>query len=387
MELSTQIPMDLYDLDSDWTDEQRAIVDRVRAFIDNDVMPVINEYHNNEEFPREILTKVGELGVLELLAEGELDPITYGLVARELERGSSTLRSLLSVQGSLSMGAIQMYGSDEQKAKWLPGMGKFTTVGCFGLTEPDYGSNPAGMTTRAEKTADGYRISGAKSWITNGTLADVAIVWAKLEDKVHGFIVETDRPGFEARKIRQKWSFRASDTAQLFLDNCEIPEENRLPGAYSLGKAIGCLNNARYGIAWGVIGAARGCLEETTQYLIERKQFDDKPLASHQLIQNKLAWCAAEITSMECLAKRLGELKEQGRLQPHQVSLAKMNNVRKALEVTRTCRELMGANGISNEYHIGRRMVDLETVITYEGTEHIHSLIVGAHLTGIKAFS
>lgn len=378
---------DLYDLDSEYTEEQRAIIQRVRAFIDADILPVINDYHNDENFPREVLTKVGELGVLELLSTGDLDPVTYGLVARELERGSSTLRSLLSVQGSLSMGAIQMFGSDVQKAKWLPGMGTFETVGCFGLTEPDFGSNPAGMESRAEKTADGYKITGRKAWITDGTLADVAVIWAKLDGKVTGFIVETDRPGFEARRIHKKWSFRASDTAQLFLDNVEIPEANRLPGAKSLGCAIACLNNARYGIAWGVIGAARGCLEEATQYLCERKQFDDKPLAVHQLIQNKLAWCAAEITSMECLAKRLGEIKAAGNLKPHQVSIAKMNNVRKSLEIARTCRELLGANGISNEYHMGRRMVDLETVLTYEGTEHIHSLIVGQHLTGLKAYS
>ncbi len=243
------------------------------------------------------------------------------------------------------------------------------------------------MLTRAEKTSSGFVLNGSKCWITSGTKAHVAIVWAKLNGVVKAFLVDTSLPGFDAQPIKEKWSFRTSDTGMFFMNNVEVPESALMPGATSLGKAITTLNNARYGIVWGVVGAARACFDEALQYLINRPQFDNKPLASHQLIQNKLAWMVTEITAMELLAKRLGELKSQGRVKPHQVSLAKMNNCRKALEIARTCRELLGANGISNEYHVGRRMCDLETVITYEGTEHIHSLILGQNLTGIAAYS
>ncbi len=378
---------DLYELDDEWSEEQKAIIETCRRFVDDEVMPDINKYHQIEALQPGIYEKIGALGILEMLAAGELDPITYGLVCREMERGSSALRSVLSVQGSLVIGCIRDYASDAQKKTWLERLGRMEAIGCFGLTEPDFGSNPAGMKTRAEKTAKGYTLNGSKTWITSATKAHVAIVWAKLDGVVNGFLIPTDTPGFEARAIKEKWSFRTSDTGMFFLHDCEVPESARMPGANSLGKAIATLNNARYGIAWGVIGAARACLEETIDYLINRPQFDGKPLASHQLIQNKLAWMATEITAMELIAKRLGELKAQHRIKPHQVSLAKMNNCRRALEVARTCRELLGANGISNEYHIGRRMVDLETVITYEGTEHIHSLILGQHLTGIAAYS
>ena len=378
---------DLFELDDEWTEEQKAIVETCRRFIDDEVLPTINKDHNEERLPEGIYEKIGSLGILELLAAGELDPVSYGLVCREMERGSSALRSILSVQGSLVIGCIRDLGSEEQKAAWLEKLGTMEAIGCFGLTEPDFGSNPAGMLTRAEKTSAGFVLNGSKCWITSGTMAHVAIVWAKVDGVVKGFLVDTSLPGFETQAIKEKWSFRTSDTGMLFLNNVEVPDSALMPGAKSLGKAIGTLNNARYGIVWGVIGAARGCFEETLNYLIDRPQFDNKPLASHQLIQNKLAWMAAEITSMELLAKRLGELKSQGRVKPHQVSLAKMNNCRKALEVARTCRELMGANGISNEYHVGRRMCDLETVVTYEGTEHIHSLILGQTLTGIAAYS
>lgn len=378
---------DLYELDGEWSDEQREIILQTRRFVDNEVLPGINEDHNAERLPEGIIPKIASLGILELLAEGALDPVTYGLVCREIERGSSALRSIVSVQGSLVIGCIRDFASDEQKERWLKPLGTMEAIGCFGLTEPDFGSNPSGMKTRAEKDGDDYILNGSKCWITNGTSAHVAIVWAKVDGVVNGFIVETDREGFDQQAIKGKWSFRTSDTGMFFLDNVRVPESARMPKATSLSAALKTLNNARYGICWGVIGAARGCLEECVDYLKNRPQFDGKPLASHQLIQNKVAWAATEITAMELIAKRLGELKAAGRVKPHQVSLAKMNNCRKALEIARTCRELMGANGIHSEYHIGRRMVDLETVVTYEGTEHIHSLILGQSLTGIPAYS
>jgi len=378
---------DLYELDDEWSDEQKAIIDTCRRFVDDVVLPDINHYHQVEELPPGIYDKVAELGILEMLAAGELDPITYGLVCREMERGSSALRSVVSVQGSLVIGCIRDFASEEQKDRWLEPLGRMDAIGCFGLTEPDFGSNPSGMLTRAERTDKGFVLNGSKCWITSATKAHVAIVWAKLDGRVHGFLVPTDTPGFDAQPIKEKWSFRTSDTGMFYLNDVEVPESALMPGATSLGKAIATLNNARYGIVWGVVGAARGCFEECLNYLIGRPQFNNKPLASHQLIQNKLAWMAAEITAMELLSKRLGELKAEGRIKPHQVSLGKMNNCRKALEIARTCRELLGANGISNEYHVGRRMVDLETVITYEGTEHIHSLIVGQNLTGIPAYA
>lgn len=377
---------DLYQLDQDLSEEQRSVVAQVRRFVDTEVLPHIAEWQEQAVFPRELLGAFAKLGLLELALDDSLDPLTYGLILREVERGSSGLRSVVSVQGSLVLYPILAYGSEAQQAKWAESLARFEKIGCFGLTEPDFGSNPAGMTTIAERTNRGYLLNGAKAWITNGNLADVAIIWAKLDGKVNAFLVETDREGFEARPMTGKWSFRVSDTAQLFLDNVEIPEENRLPGASSLGKAIGALNQARSGIAFGVCGAAVACLEETVQYLKERKQFNDQPLASHQLIQGKIAWMAAELTSMQCVAWRLMQLKGADKMHPVQVSLAKMHNCRKALEIARTCRELLGANGIHNEYHVGRRMLDLETVVTYEGTEHIHALILGQHITGIAAY-
>lgn len=377
---------DLYELDGEWSEEQQAIIDQCRWFVDNEILPTINADHAAERLPENIYEKIGQLGILEARASGELDATSYGLVLREFERGSSALRSILSVQGALVIGCIQDNGSDEHKAEWLPKLGTVEAIGCFGLTESDFGSNPAGMKTRAEKTAGGYVLNGSKCWITSGTLAHVAVIWAKVDGTVKGFLVPTASEGFEARPIKDKWSFRTSDTAMLFLNNVEVPDSALMPGAQSLGAAIRTLNNARYGICWGVIGSARACLEEALEYLVARPQFEGKPLASHQLIQNKLAWMAAEITGMELIVKRLGELKEAGRMKPVQVSIAKMNNCRKALEIARICRELMGANGISNEYHVGRRMVDLETVVTYEGTEHIHSLVIGQMLTGIPAY-
>ncbi|MBT3236088.1 MAG: acyl-CoA dehydrogenase [Bdellovibrionales bacterium] len=378
--------IDLYQLDSEWPAEYQTMIDQVRRFVNQEVLPTLAQSNEDATFPRAIIDGVRRLGILELHAAGELDPYAYGLVLRELERGSSGLRSFVSVQGSLVMSTIEMFGSEQQKSEWLNPLGTLDKIGCFGLTEPDFGSNPSGMLSTATKTESGYRLNGTKCWITNGTMADVAIIWAKLDGKVNAFLVETDRPGFQANPIKGKWSFRASDTAELVLEGVDIPESNRLPKATSLGYALKSLNKARYGIAWGVIGAAKAALEETINYLKNRPQFAGKPLTTHQLVQSKLAWMATEITSMDLIAKRLAELNCSGKLEPHHISLAKMNNCRKALEVTRTCRELLGANGIHDEYLVGRRMLDLETVITYEGTEHIHSLVIGEYLTGDRAY-
>jgi len=378
--------IDLYDLDREWPEEYQTLISQVRRFVDAEVLPTMAEAHENAIFPKQIINGVKKLALLEAHADDQLDPLAYGLALRELERGSSGLRSFVSVQGSLVMSTIKMFGSKEQQAKWLPALGRLDKIGCFGLTEPDFGSNPSGMRATAVATGKGYKINGTKLWITNGTMADVAIIWAKLEGNVTGFIVETDRPGFKALPIKGKWSFRSSDTAELSLDNVEIPKENKLEKANSIGCALKSLNQARYGIAWGVIGAARAALEETVQYLKARPQFDGRPLTTHQLIQNKIAWMATEITAMELFCKRLAELKMNNTIKPHHISMAKMNNCRRALEVCRTCRELLGASGIHNEYHVGRRMVDLETVVTYEGTEHIHSLVIGNYVTGDKAY-
>ncbi len=380
-------PTDLYALDAGFTEAQRAVAARVRAFVDAKVLPCIAEYHDREEAPRHLIPGLARLGLLEMLLDEGPDPIAYGMAMRELERGSSTIRSLFSVQGGLVLHAIKTFGSGEQRARWLGPLTKLESLACFCLTEPNFGSNPAGMETRGERTANGFRLTGHKRWATNGVVADVALVWAKLNDRVCGFLIETNRPGMDMRPMKGKVSFRTSESSELILNAVDVPESALLPGAQSLRAAMACLNQARYSIAWGVIGAAQACLDETIAYLKQRVQFDGKPLASHQLIQYKLAWMAAELTSMQLIAKRLGELKTEGRENPAQVSLAKMNNCRKAIEIARTCRELLGAHGILTENHVMRRMVDLETVITYEGTEHIHALIVGSELTGIKAFS
>ncbi len=377
---------DLYEIYPDFPEEYQTMVNQVRRFVDKDVLPNMHEHHESASFPGVYFEGVKQLGILEAHANDDLDPIAYGLVCRELERGSSGLRSFVSVQASLVMSSIKTFASPEQIEKWIPAMGRLDKIGCFALTEPDFGSNPAGMRTTAKKTSNGYSISGTKLWITNGTIADVAIIWANLNGKVRGFLVETNLPGFTTKEIKGKWSFRSSITGELNLENVEVPESALMEKTRSVGSALKCLNTARYGIAWGVIGAAQAALEETISYLNERPQFNNKPLTTHQLIQNKLAWMATEITGMELIAKRLGELKVKDKLKPHHISLAKMNNCRKSLEITRGCRELLGANGIHNEYHVGRRMVDLETVITYEGTENIHSLVIGNHLTGEKAY-
>jgi glutaryl-CoA dehydrogenase len=379
--------IDLYNLENEWPPEHQDLVSQVSKFVDREVLPNLAKWSRENSFAQEVIDGVAQLGILELHAEGQLDPYAYGLCMRELERGSSSLRSFVTVQASLVISTIANMGSKEQITKWVGPLGKLEKIGCFALTEPDIGSNPADMKTLATETDTGYRIDGTKMWITNGTKADVAIVWAKLEGKVQAFLVEKERAGLTANPIKGKWSFKSSDTAELVFNGVEIPKENRLPKATSLGYALKSLNEARYGIAWGVVGSAKAALEETIDYLNSRPQFNQKPLTSHQLVQGKLAWMACELSSMELIAKRLAELKSDNKLKPHHISLAKMNNCRKALEIVRSCRELLGANGIHDEYTIGGRMVDLETVITYEGTENIHSLVIGEKLTGERAYS
>jgi glutaryl-CoA dehydrogenase len=305
---------------------------------------------------------------------------------QELERGDSGVRSFVSVQGALVMYPIHRYGSDEQKDKWLPRLQSGQAVGCFGLTEPDFGSNPAGMRTTARRDGGDWILNGEKTWITSGTLADVAIVWARAEDGIRGFLVEKGTPGFTSSDIHGKWSMRASVTSSLSLADCRVPACAMLPGAKGLKGPLGCLSQARYGIGWGVLGAAMDCYETARQYTIVRKQFDDRPIASHQLVQEKLAWMITEITKAQLLAVQSGRLKDQGKLEPAHISMLKLNNVRMALDCARLSRDLLGANGITDEYPIMRHLCNLETVKTYEGTEHIHTLVIGERVTGIAAY-
>jgi len=318
-----------------------------------------------------------------------MNNVEYGLLMQELERGDSGLRSFASVQSGLCMYPIFAFGSEEQRQHWLPAMAKGEKLGCFGLTEPDAGSNPGAMRTRATVEGDGYLLNGEKMWITSGSIADVAVIWARSEEhgnSVRGFLVETDRPGFSAADVHGKWSLRASITSSLSLQDVRIPRENLLPGTAGLKSALMCLNQARYGIAWGVIGAAMACYDTALQYANFRKQFRDQPIASHQLVQEKLVWMITEITKAQLLALQVGRLKDAGKVQAHQISMAKRNNVWMALECARMARDILGANGIADEYPIFRHMANLESVKTYEGTHDIHTLIVGAAITGIDAF-
>lgn len=383
--------LDYFGIDALLNDEERAIRDTVRDFVSQKVVPVIAGHARQETFPAELIREVAEMGLLGATLKTHGCPgisnTAYGLVMQELERGDSGLRSFASVQGGLCMYPISAYGSEAQKDRWLPRMHKGEVIGCFGLTEPDFGSNPGGMKTRAVKKGGQYVLNGSKFWITNANLAQLAVVWAKTEDGViRGFLVEKGTPGFRTQKIHGKWSLRASDTGELILEDCAIPAGNLLPNVEGLKGPLGCLTQARYGIAWGAIGAAQACFDEALRYSKTRIQFD-KPIASFQLVQNKLAWMATEITKAQLLALRLGRLKDEGKMKFTQVSMAKMNNVSVALEIARACRDILGANGILDEYQVGRHMVNLETVNTYEGTHDIHRLIIGQDLTGIAAFS
>lgn len=378
-------------LDEVLSDEERFIQETVRKYVTEEVTPRMMHAYENAEFPHEFIKQTANLGLLGLTLPQEYGGsnasyISYGLVCQELEKGDSGLRSFVSVQSSLCMYPIFQYGSDEQKKRWLPLMAKGEVIGCFGLTEPDSGSDPASMRTKAEKVAGGWILNGSKMWITNAPFADIAIVWAKTKEGFRGFIVEKDSKGFERNEIHHKLSLRASSTGELAFNNVFVPDENYLPGSECGLKApLSCLTQARYGIAWGAMGAAQSCFEVTKEYLLSRKQFG-KPLASFQLIQKDLADMFTEIVKAQCLNLRLGQLKDQNKSTADMVSMAKRNACREALNIARKCRNLLGANGISLEYPVIRHMNNLESVFTYEGTDNVHTLVLGRHITGINAF-
>jgi glutaryl-CoA dehydrogenase len=375
--------------DFHFSEEERMVRDSVREWVTGEFLPSLTEHVRQDgSFPMELVPKIAEMGMFGANLKGYgcagMNNVSYGLLMQELERGDSGLRSFASVQGSLCMYPIHAYGSDEQKEAWLPGMAAGEKIGCFGLTEPDFGSFVTGMVTRAERKGRGWVLNGTKRWITNGSLADLAIVWANTDEGIRGFIVETDRPGFEARDIKGKFSLRASVTSELFLQDVELPETSVLPGVKGIKGPLSCLTQARYGIAWGVMGAAMACFDEAVQYSKERV-VQGGPLASKQLTQQKLAIMLTEITKAQLLSLHLGRIKDAGSLEPVMVSMAKRNNVDTALQIAREARDLLGANGIVDDYVSMRHMVNLETVRTYEGTHDIHTLILGEHITGMRA--
>src|SRR5262245_14547047 len=380
--------VDYYGIEELLTEEERITRASVRSFVEREAMPLIEACHAREEFPRALIPRMGELGMFGAHLKGYgcagLSAVAYGLICQELEAGDSGLRSMASVQGSLAMYGIYRWGSEEQKRRWLPEMAAGRAIGCFGLTEPDHGSDPGGMETRARRDGDGWILNGTKRWITNGSIADVAIVWAKDGDVIKGFLVERGMPGYSAHDIKGKFSLRASITSELVLDDVRVPASNQLPGAEGLGGPFSCLNQARYGIAWGAVGAARTCYLTALGYAQARRQFD-RPLAGYQLVQQKLVHMLTEITKGQLLAWRLGRLKDAGTMRPEQVSLAKRNNVGTALDIARLARDILGASGIVNEYPVIRHMLNLETVNTYEGTYDMHTLIIGRDITGLDA--
>ena len=382
-------PMDLFDVRSELSEDEQMVQDTVARFVDDKVLPVIRDAFEKHYFPRDLIPQVAELGLLGSSIDGYdcagLNSICYGLICQELERGDSGLRSFVSVQSSLVMYPIHAYGSEEQKQRWLPAMARGEAIGCFGLTEPQGGSDPGNMKTHAKKDGSDWILNGSKMWITNGTIADAAVVWAMTKDGVRGFIVEKDMPGFASQEIEHKFSLRASVTAALFFDNVRIPESNVLPGIIGLKGPLSCLTQARYGITWGVIGAAQACLNEVIEYTKDRILFD-RPLANNQAIQIRLADMSRRITTAQLLSLQLGRLKDRGELNPTQVSLAKWNNCRAAIDIARDARDILGGAGISAEYVPVRHMLNLESVITYEGTETVHQLVVGKELTGVNAF-
>ena len=382
-------PLDLYDIRSELGEDEVMVKDTVGRFVDDRVIPLMREAFEQHTFPMELVGEVAELGLFGSSIEGYdcagLNGVSYGLICQELERGDSGLRSFVSVQSSLVMFPIHAYGSDEQKERWLPAMARGEAIGCFGLTEPHGGSDPGNMKTHAKRDGDDWIINGSKMWITNATIADAAVVWAKTDEGIKGFIVEKDMPGYVTQEIENKFSLRASVTGAQFFDNVRVPKESVLPGVSTLKGPLSCLTQARYGIAWGVIGAAQACLSEALNYSQDRILFG-KPVAHTQSMQIRLADMARRITTAQLLVLRLGRLKDKGELTPSQVSLAKWNNCRAALDIARDARDILGGAGISAEYVPIRHMLNLESVITYEGTETVHQLVIGKELTGVNAF-
>lgn len=383
-------PFDLFDVRSLLSEEERAVQDTVARFTDERVLPIIGDCFDQGRFPDELIPEVAELGLLgcslpEQYGGAGLNAVSYGLICQELERGDSGLRSFVSVQSSLCMYPIFAYGSEAQRLRWLPEMAKGKIIGCFGLTEAHGGSDPASMKTRAVKDGGDWLITGSKMWITNGSVADIAIVWAQTDDGVQGFVVEKGTPGFSTQEIKHKMSLRASVTGALFFDNVRVPDANRLPNVKGLKGPLGCLTQARYGISWGPIGAAIACLDEVLAYTKERVLFG-RPVAATQSAQIKMADMARRITTAQLLVVQLGRLKDAGQMQPTQVSLAKWNNCRLAIDIARECRDLLGGAGITTEHSAIRHALNLESVITYEGTETVHQLVIGRELTGINAF-
>lgn len=382
--------VDYLQIDSLFSEQELLVRQTARKFVDDRVLPIIRDAFNNGEFPKQLIAEMGELGFFGANLEGYgcagMNNVEYGLIMQELERGDSGLRSFVSVQGALVMYPILTFGSEEQKQRWLPKLQSGEAIGCFGLTEPGYGSNPSGMTTSAKRQGSKWVLNGEKTWITNGGVADVAIVWARTQEGIGAFLVERGTEGYSTSDLHGKLSMRASVTSSLHFADCVIPSENQLPAAKGLKAALSCLTQARFGIGWGVLGAAMDCYETARSYSLVRKQFDDRPIASHQLVQEKLAWMITEITKAQLLAMHVGRLKDAGKVEPAHISMLKRNNVAIALECARLSRDLLGANGIMDEYPIMRHMCNLETVKTYEGTEHIHTLVIGEKITGIPAY-
>ena len=382
--------VDYFLIDSSFSEDELLVRRSTREFVEARVVPLIKDAYNNAKFPLDLVPELGRMGFFGANLQGYgcagVSNVEYGLMMQELERADSGLRSFVSVQGALVMYPIHAFGSEEQKERWLPRLATGEAIGCFGLTEPDFGSNPSGMKTKARRDGDDWILDGEKTWITNGSLADVALVWARTEEGIRGFLVEKGTLGFSASDLHGKLSMRASVTSSLAMANCRVPATAMLPGAKGLKGALACLTQARFGIGWGVLGAAMECYEVARQYVILRKQFDDRPLASHQLVQEKLANMISEITKAQLLALHAGRLKDQGKLEAAHVSMLKRNNVGMALDCARISRDLLGANGIMDDYPIMRHLCNLETVKTYEGTDHIHTLVIGERVTGVAAY-